>query len=153
MMPFIEKPNPSVRDVPDPAKGDAIAQGKYMVALGHCTFCHTPDFPFDNSKPFAGGNAFKGFWGTSYAANLTPDQETGLTETDDEILDILREGTTNFPMRLFAPYHKRATEEDLRAIIAYLRSLPPINGIMIFIGKSKFFSFGTLFFTGGILLR
>ena len=128
LWPIIGDPNPAVRDIPDPPTGDPVEQGKYLVALGDCVWCHTPAKRFepDMSMLMAGGKELKGPWGTSYSANLTPDPETGLTETDDEIVDILRYGTTYPPMSYFAPYHKRTREEDLRAVIAYLRTLPPI---------------------------
>ena len=130
LWPFMASANPAVGNVPDPPSTDPVAQGKYLVSVGHCSECHTPrngDSPEpDMTKFLVGGMPFNGPWGTSYSANLTPDKETGLTETDDEIVEMLREGTTYPPMSYFAPYHKRTSEEDLRAVIAYLRSLPPI---------------------------
>ncbi len=79
--------------------------------------------------------AWAGPWGVSFAANLTPDKETGMAEWGEEaFIRAMRTGKHQGqpngrdilpPM----PWEdiKVATEEDLKAIWAYLRSLPPIK--------------------------
>jgi mono/diheme cytochrome c family protein len=77
-------------------------------------------------------NAWSGPWGTSFAANLTPDPETGLGRwTPDDFVQTIRSGRHQGrgrpilpPMPIPALQH--LTDEDLRAIFAYLQSLPPI---------------------------
>jgi len=131
LIPLFAGPNPPVRDVPDPPAGDPVARGKYLTTLGGCLACHTSGYPFDMSKRMAGGTPFKGYWGTVYAANLTPDPETGVLKkykNDEEIIEALRAAAMKPPMRFVADYQlKYVTDEDMRAIIAYLRSLPPIK--------------------------
>ena len=74
-----------------------------------------------------------GPWGTTYTSNLTPDKKTGLgDQTDDEILTMLRTGRHKKeelrpPMSMFVPFLNRATDEDLQAIVAYLRSISPVE--------------------------
>jgi hypothetical protein len=68
----------------------------------------------------------------SYAANLTPDAETGLgTWKDGEIIASIygarRGGGRVFPPMPTQHYSQGIAEGDLRAIIAYLRSLPPLR--------------------------
>lgn len=79
--------------------------------------------------------AWAGPWGVSFAANLTPDKETGIAEWSEQaFIRSMRtgkhQGQPNGP-DILPPMpweaYKNATEEDLKAIWAYLRSLPPIK--------------------------
>lgn len=75
--------------------------------------------------------AWSGPWGTSFAANLTPDQ-TGLAAwTDSLFIATMRSGKHLGSGRALLPpmpwFSLNAlTDDDLRAIFAYLRSLPPV---------------------------
>jgi mono/diheme cytochrome c family protein len=76
---------------------------------------------------------FSGPWGVSFAANLTPDGETGLGKwTADTFMSALRtgrhegQGRPILPPMPF-PMIRQATDEDLRAIFAYLQSIPAIR--------------------------
>ncbi|HEY4371092.1 MAG TPA: c-type cytochrome [Burkholderiales bacterium] len=115
-----------------PARSDTLAYGAYLAGpVAHCMECHTPMVKgqTDRSKMGAGGNAFNGPWGTSVARNLTP-HESGLKNwSDAEIEKAVREGVSRDGSRLKPPmafdYYKSMKPEDMKAIIAYLRSLPP----------------------------
>ncbi|HEX5044587.1 MAG TPA: hypothetical protein VFV75_16910 [Candidatus Polarisedimenticolaceae bacterium] len=83
---------------------------------------------------FAATNtAWAGPWGVSYTANLTPDPETGLGKwTADTFMQALRTGKHEGVGRPILPpmpypWFAQATDEDLRAIFAYLQSIPPIK--------------------------
>ena len=77
--------------------------------------------------------AWAGPWGVSFTANLTPDEETGIGRwTEQEFLETIRSGRHLGrgreilpPMPWFA--FRNLSDEDLRSIFAYLRSLPPIR--------------------------
>ena len=77
--------------------------------------------------------AFAGPWGISYAANLTPDENTGLgIWTEEMCVRALRMGrhmgtprTIQPPMPW--PWYSKMTDEDLKAVYAYLRTIPPIT--------------------------
>lgn len=77
--------------------------------------------------------AFAGPWGVSYAANLTPDQETGLGSwTEKTFVAAMRTGRHLGKGRPVLPPMPvaslaAATEKDLHAIFAYLRSLAPVK--------------------------
>ncbi|BDG03234.1 diheme cytochrome c-553 [Anaeromyxobacter oryzae] len=77
--------------------------------------------------------AWAGPWGVSFTANLTPDADTGLGRwTEREFLDTMRSGRHLGRGRsLLPPMPVQAigqmTDEDLRAVFAYLRSVPPIR--------------------------
>ena len=106
-----------------------IARGKYVFgATGGCG-CHTdPKIKQLN----AGGRKYEGAFGTVYSSNITPDPETGLGRwTDDQIIAAIRLGRRPDGGRL-VPVHPYPTfngmaEEDVRAVVAYLRTLPPIK--------------------------
>ena len=76
---------------------------------------------------------WSGPWGISYTANLTPDQNTGLgIWTEDMFIRAIREGKhmgTSRPILPPMPWpaFKNYSDEDLKAIFAYLKSIPPIH--------------------------
>jgi len=77
--------------------------------------------------------AFVGAWGVSFTANLTPDPETGLGKwNEDTFIRALRTGRHEGQGRPILPpmpypMYRQATDDDLRAVFAYLRSIPPIR--------------------------
>lgn len=77
--------------------------------------------------------AFAGPWGISFAPNLTPDQNTGLgIWTEDMFVKAIKTGRhfgTARPIMPPMPWpaYSNATEEDLRSIFAYLRTITPIT--------------------------
>ncbi len=83
---------------------------------------------------FAATNtAWAGPWGVSYTANLTPDPETGLGKwSANTFMQALRTGKHEGVGRPILPpmpypWFAQATDEDLRAIFAYLQSIPPVK--------------------------
>jgi mono/diheme cytochrome c family protein len=78
-------------------------------------------------------SAFVGPWGISFAANLTPDKETGIGSwTEEMFIKTLRTGKHMGEGRDILPPMPwfnlaEAKEEDLKAIFAYLKSVKPIN--------------------------
>lgn len=118
----------------DPA---AVARGKYLVTIAGCNDCHTPGYFL--GKPdmarFLGGSEV-GFdmpgLGVFHGPNLTPDKETGLGGwTDAQIATALQKGARPDGRMLapIMPWHAFAslTPQDAQAIVAFLRSLPPIK--------------------------
>ena len=81
---------------------------------------------------FPTNTAFAGPWGVSYTANLTPDQNTGLgIWTEDMFVSAIRNGKhmgvsrpINPPMPW--PAYRNATDEDLKSVFAYLRTIKPV---------------------------
>jgi hypothetical protein len=76
--------------------------------------------------------AFAGPWGVSYATNLTP-HESGLgVWSEDMFVTAIRSGMhmgagrTILPPMPWQAYGKM-TDDDLRAIFAYLKTIPPIE--------------------------
>jgi len=80
----------------------------------------------------ATNTAFAGPWGISYTTNLTPDKNTGLgIWTEDMFLKAMKTGKHMGTSREIQPpmpwpWFGKATGEDLKAIFAYLQSIPAI---------------------------
>ena len=79
--------------------------------------------------------AWSGAWGVSFAANLTPDKDTGITSgvwTEDLFVKALQSGKHMGTARDILPpmpwyWYGKLPENDLRAIYAYLLTIPPIK--------------------------
>lgn len=111
-----------------PPGGDLVARGKYVFgAAGGCG-CHT-----EKDRPVnSGGRKYDGPFGTVYSANITPDRQTGIGGwTDDQIITAIRLGRRPNGERLVPvhpyPVFNGMAEEDLRALVAFLRSIPAVN--------------------------
>lgn len=114
---------------------DPVSRGLYLAAVGHCLDCHTrptkDGLDYQNGLG-AGGRTFGPK--KALAANITSHKTKGIGGwTDAEIKKMLVTGTSrdgrklNEPMVEFAENYKLLTETDLDAIIAWMRSLPPIE--------------------------
>lgn len=81
--------------------------------------------------------AFVGPWGTSFAANITAD-ETGIgTWTEAQFFKAMRQGKykgldNSRPLLPPMPWqvYAQATDEDLKAIFAYLKSTTPVKNVV-----------------------
>jgi hypothetical protein len=105
---------------------------------GHPESLQMPPAPKLGNGPWvwaaAGTNtAFAGPWGVSYTANLTPDRLTGIGIWDEAMFrKTLRTGRhwgVSRPILPPMPWQNigSATDEDLSAIYAYLRSIKPVH--------------------------
>lgn len=117
---------------------DPVERGKYLVTITGCHDCHTPGTFYgapDMSRQLSGSEVgWRGPWGVSYAPNLTPDS-TGLgTWTDEQILNAVQRGVNRAGAPIAPPMpwpsFAHLTPEDARAIVAYLRSVPPVRHVM-----------------------
>ena len=111
-----------------------LERGRYLVeTLAGCGNCHTPRGPNGPlmDKKFAGGEIIKHEDFTAVVANITRDPETGIGKwTDSQIFTAIREGQRPdgsligpaMPSRSY----RHLADEDVKAIVAYLRSVPPV---------------------------
>ena len=80
-----------------------------------------------------GITAFVGPWGVSFASNLTPDKQTGIgLWTENVFIQTMRTGKhmgKGRPILPPMPWFNlaKATDEDLKAMFAFFKSLPPIK--------------------------
>lgn len=118
------------------ASKSVIERGRYLAVTMGCNDCHTPGTLFgspDMKRELSGSEVgWRGPWGVSFPRNLTPDPETGLGQwTADEIANALRSGVRKDGTVLLPPMPwpstSQMTEPDLRALVAYLRSLPAVK--------------------------
>jgi cytochrome c553 len=119
-----------------PPRGATAEYGGYLAQhVGLCADCHTPRTGIrsepDKSRLFAGmTDPPKDF--PANPSNLTPDTETGIggwSETD--FVRTLRTGVNpkGNSLHAFMPWRqiRRMSDDDLRAIYRYLRTLRPIR--------------------------
>ena len=118
-------PPPALAQAPSLAE---LARGKYIYgATGGCG-CHTKRKEPVNS----GGRRYDGPFGTVYSSNITPDRETGIGAwTDEQIVTAIRlgrrpNGERILPVHPYTVFNGMAAE-DLRAVTAYLRTIPPVK--------------------------
>lgn len=77
--------------------------------------------------------AWSGAWGVSFAANLTPDENTGIgIWTEDMFLKALKMGKHMGAGRPILPpmpwnWYGQLSDDDLKAMFAYLRTIPKIS--------------------------
>lgn len=134
------QPLPPVAHVAEPDRSDRVQYGKYLVTVGHCDACHTPQDEQGNNLPgmdFSGGQVLTGEWGPDRkklisvaSLNLTPDP-SGISYFDEKtFINAIRTGTVQArPLSNIMPwaFFRNLSDDDLRAIFAYLRTLKPVQ--------------------------
>jgi mono/diheme cytochrome c family protein len=130
-------PNVELAEYRIEATPDRLARGKYLTdhVVG-CTTCHTQrdwakfSGPANVERLGAGGDAFSlGPAGVVYAKNITP-AAIG-SWSDGELLravtsGVSRDGTPLFPLMPY-PHFGAMDQEDVHAVLAYVRSLKAIE--------------------------
>lgn len=146
-----------------PGPSAQVQRGAYLARIAGCNDCHTPlkmtpSGPMPDTSRLLSGHpqgltmprppkgrgpwtiyasatltAWSGPWGVSYAANLTPDKDTGLGNWDEAtFLLAMHSGRHQGKGRAILPpmpWQDLAvmTEGDLKAIWAYLQSIPAVK--------------------------
>jgi mono/diheme cytochrome c family protein len=136
-MPPLRPPPPPV-EISDPDTRLLAARGRYVATIGTCPLCHTAGPSITRLwAPFPEmGGGLRVNWqvfGTTYSRNLTPDPETGLGGwTTPEIrraitAGIARDGRLMHWQAMPWDHFSHLRLEDLEALAAYLRHLPPVR--------------------------
>jgi len=126
-------------DTTPPPFNDQVAYGRYLTSIASCADCHTPmeKGQFDFSRVFAGGYTFNPSTFKVNSANITPDSATGIgTWTEERFLNKFipyrkeeaysqNPGKQNTMMPVVA--YAGMEDNDLKAIYAFLRTVPPVN--------------------------
>ena len=118
-------------------RANPVKRGQHLVKALACVVCHTP---VDKDKRMIPGLLLAGGlrmrlepFGEYPTGNLTADKETGLGNwSDDEIKrvitkGILRDGTRLLPYPMDWSSFALLDPDDLDAIVAYLRTVPPVR--------------------------
>ncbi|MCX8099767.1 MAG: cytochrome c [Geminicoccaceae bacterium] len=110
------------------ATAEGLARGELLFHIGGCTNCHTAkDGPL-----LAGGDPLETPFGKFWAPNITPDPETGVGRwSEDDFLRAMRfgkapDGSAYYPAFPYTSY-ARMSDPDLRALWAYLQTIPPVR--------------------------
>lgn len=119
------------------AQKSQVERGKYLVeGILTCGNCHTPRGPggvLDTKRAYSGGpQEWDTPWYKVKGSNITPDKETGIGKwSAADIKRALTDGVRPNGMQLASimPYgfYKIFAPADLDAVVAYLRSLPPVS--------------------------
>ncbi|MCF3932147.1 cytochrome c [Acuticoccus sp. M5D2P5] len=115
--------------------GDLVKEGFYLATIAHCMECHTgwtDGHPDPVNRMGAGGLELPGPWGLSVARNITPHPTRGIGAwSDEEIVTAIRTGTrpdgTKLKPPMAFPYYAHIEDADLAAIVAWLRTIPPLE--------------------------
>ncbi|PHN07939.1 cytochrome c [Flavilitoribacter nigricans] len=121
-----------------PNAGDQIARGQYVAdAVAGCFSCHSADFttideytPVNSAGYYGGGNLLKDAAGQDiYSANLTMHPETGIGNwSEQQFIDAVKWGKgPKYPVRVPMPKYTDLTDDEIRAIFAYLKTIPVIE--------------------------
>lgn len=126
-----DSPYPSI-DYGQGEEAKLIKNGEYLTTMSDCVACHTNHK--EEGKPFSGGLGLETPFGTIYAPNITPDEETGIGGwTDDEFIAAMQQGIAPdgryyFPVFPYAHFNKMS-RQDILDIKAYLDKLPPVHQV------------------------
>lgn len=134
-------PGPRPANAPDPTD-NKLEHGEYLASLMLCSHCHwTPNMktmaPAGPDTQFSGGLPFQipmlGT-GTLYASNITSDPDTGIGRwTEGQVFTTIKtmvkpDGTPiHGPMQFMQGVWSQLSDDDLHAVAAYIKSLPPVK--------------------------
>jgi mono/diheme cytochrome c family protein len=130
LIPEAEKP------IAEEALRDQVKRGFYLATIAHCMECHSrrPDGSQDyvnwNGK---GGYTFKGPYGEVVVRNISSHKTAGIGAwTDAEIKRALTQGVGRDGRAFKLPmarqvYFSKMTDGDVDAIVAWVRTIPPIE--------------------------
>ncbi len=122
---------PAIAPITPPAVADLddqmIEQGRLVAAAGNCMECHTAK----GGTPYAGGYVMETPFGEIVSTNITPDPEHGIGQWSFAAFDramrhgVARDGSHLYPAFPYTSF-TRMTDEDMRAVYAYLMSRPAV---------------------------
>lgn len=126
-------PEPLNAEVPPPDLSTQVKRGEYLAKISDCAGCHTPRgrmSPELAGFEFAGGNVMGQGESAVASTNITPDP-SGISYYDEALfLEVMHTG--HVKARKLNPvmpwvYLRNMTDDDLKSIFAYLRTLKPVH--------------------------
>ncbi len=125
-------PQPITAPVPVPDLSSPVKRGAFLVTVAVCGDCHTPQ---EKGQALAGmelggGAVFEGPWGRVASMNLTPDASGIPYYNESLFVEAIRTGYVKArPLNQIMPWfvYRNMTDEDLKAIFAYLKTLAPVK--------------------------
>ena len=142
------------------ANNTPVERGRYLVRITGCHDCHSPkvqgmtpnldlalsgrpastQLPTETKTEVHASpdlTAWTGPWGYSIAANLTPDAATGIGTryTEASFITTMRTGKKPNGTPVMPPMpsdvYQNMTDDDLKAIFAYLKTIKPIKNAVL----------------------
>ena len=128
---------PPVEHVAAIPAGVTVEYGAYLAGpVAHCMECHTPmgpEGPMLDTALGQGGFEIPGPWGVSVSSNLTTHEDGLAGYTDEELATMITKGVRPDGSQMMPPmpypFLAKMTDDDLAAIILYLRTLPPLPDV------------------------
>ena len=127
---------PPVTTVAAPKRDATAEYGAYLAGpVAHCLECHSPMTPNgpDLTRLGQGGFEFHGPWGISVAPNITSGEDGIAGYSDADLRMMITQGKRPDGSAMMPPmpygYLAKFTDGDLDAVIAYLRTLPPLPDV------------------------
>lgn len=127
---------PTDAQMRSPEHAALVRRGQYLYRVIACGNCHGPDGAGGGKISWGGSQNPDGTWngsGTYWTANITPDRETGIGSwSDAQIARGIRSGMTDKGRQvhwqgMIWDHLGNLDEEDVRALIEYLKTLPPVK--------------------------
>ncbi len=119
-------PRPNASAFPSDEQATLAERGRYLYTMSSCALCHGGD----------GAGGLKISWkamGTLWVRNISSDADTGIGRwTDHQIARAIRSGVSADGRALhwqgmIWDHSSNWDEEDVRALIVFLRTLPPVR--------------------------
>jgi mono/diheme cytochrome c family protein len=126
----------AVKPFTEEALRDPGKRGFYLATIAHCMECHgrRPDEVQDYMNAWGkGGYVFTGPWGSTVTPNITSHPKSGIGAwTDAEIRRTLTHGVSRDGRAIKPPmdrqdFFSRMTDADLDALVAWIRTIPPLE--------------------------
>jgi mono/diheme cytochrome c family protein len=123
-------PTPPLASPGRPPSPDQLVRGTYVATIAGCITCHGAI-----GGTLAGGKQGRFGEGVWRAPNITPDRETGIGAwTDQQLDDAIRLGVDDRGKQMSPimpyPFYHRMTDEDVAAVIAFLRAQPAVRSVV-----------------------
>ena len=124
---IVHIPVPINKPVPEPDFSNVLERGKYLVEVGDCIGCHTSWNSQLKPDLFGGGMVIAVGYDSAFTANISPDQ-SGLFYDEETFLTVIKTGKGG-TLHSIMPWVaiKNYTDDDLRAVYRYLRTLKPVR--------------------------
>jgi mono/diheme cytochrome c family protein len=111
-----------------------LVNGKELFTAGGCVSCHAVPKAEDKTR-LGGGLALASPFGTFYVPNISPDPKDGIGGwSEAQFVTALTKGTSEDGEHLYPafPYtsYQHMRIDDLRDLFAYLKTLPPVAGVV-----------------------
>lgn len=118
---------PGIDAVAVPTDSDSVTRGEYLVKAGGCISCHE-----GSNESLSGGTAVESPFGTFFASNITPDQQTGIGNwSGEDFIAALRHGRSPDGSFYYPAFPYRAysglSDEEILDIAAYLQNQTAIE--------------------------